>query len=78
VAGFYVIESTEPTNRHLACIDYYHARLYCANPLENNKKRMGSSPSKDTMKKKPDLILLIFVIFGVGVAVNALGQVMGF
>jgi len=30
------------------------------------------------MKKKPDLILLIFVIFGVGVAVNALGQVMGF
>jgi len=41
VAGFYVIESTEPTNRHLACIDYYHARLYCANPLENNKKADG-------------------------------------
>jgi hypothetical protein len=40
--------------------------------------RMGFSPGKDTMKNKPDLIFLIFVIFGVGVAVNALGQVMGF
>jgi|FLOH01.1.fsa_nt_gi hypothetical protein len=30
------------------------------------------------MKKKPDLIFLIFVIFGTGVAVNAVGQALGF
>jgi len=30
------------------------------------------------MNKKPDLIFLIFVIFGIGVAVNAVGQVLGF
>ena len=28
------------------------------------------------MKRKPDLIFLIFIVFGVGVAVNALGQVL--
>jgi len=30
------------------------------------------------MNKKPDLMLLIFVLLGVGVAVNAAGQAMGF
>ncbi len=30
------------------------------------------------MKKKPDMLLLLFIIFGLGTAVNALGQVMGF
>jgi hypothetical protein len=29
------------------------------------------------MNKKPDLIFLIFIIFGVGVAVNAVGQALG-
>jgi|APSaa5957512535_1039671.scaffolds.fasta_scaffold423251_1 hypothetical protein len=29
------------------------------------------------MKKKPDLLLLVFVIFGIGVAVSAVGQVVG-
>jgi hypothetical protein len=29
------------------------------------------------MSKKPDLIFLIFIIFGVGVAVNAVGQALG-
>jgi len=27
--------------------------------------------------KKPDLIFLIFVVFGLGIALNALGQVLG-
>jgi hypothetical protein len=30
------------------------------------------------MNKKPDLMLVIFVLFGVGVAVNAVGQALGF
>jgi hypothetical protein len=30
------------------------------------------------MNKKPDLIFLIFIIFGLGVAVNAVGQALGF
>jgi hypothetical protein len=29
------------------------------------------------MKKKPDLIIIIFVIFGLGVAVNAVAQALG-
>jgi len=29
------------------------------------------------MKKKPDLLLLLFIIFGVGIAVSAVGQVIG-
>lgn len=29
------------------------------------------------MKKKPDLVLLLFIVFGLGVAVSALGQVLG-
>jgi hypothetical protein len=29
------------------------------------------------MNKKPDMIFLIFIIFGVGVAVNAVGQALG-
>jgi hypothetical protein len=29
------------------------------------------------MNKKPDLILLIFIIFGVSVAINAVGQALG-
>jgi hypothetical protein len=32
----------------------------------------------DTMRKKPDLVFLIFVIFGLGVAVNAVAQALGF
>ena len=30
------------------------------------------------MNKKPDLIFLVFIIFGLGVAVNAVGQALGF
>lgn len=30
------------------------------------------------MKKKPDLMILIFIIFGVGIAVNAVAQAFGF
>jgi hypothetical protein len=30
------------------------------------------------MKKKPDLIMLIVIIFGLGVAVNAVAQALGF
>jgi len=30
------------------------------------------------MKKRPDLMLLLFMVFGLGVAVNAIGQVLGF
>jgi len=30
------------------------------------------------MNKKPDLIFLIFIIFGLGVAVNAVVQALGF
>ena len=30
------------------------------------------------MNKKPDPIFLIFIIFGLGVAVNAVGQALGF
>ncbi len=30
------------------------------------------------MRKKPDLLFLVFVIFGLGVTVNALGQALGF
>jgi hypothetical protein len=30
------------------------------------------------MKKKPDLMLVIFVLLGAGVAVNAVGQALGF
>jgi hypothetical protein len=29
------------------------------------------------MKKKPDLIVLIIVVFGMGVTVNAVGQALG-
>lgn len=30
------------------------------------------------MNKKPDLVFLLFVIFGLGVAVNAVAQALGF
>ncbi len=30
------------------------------------------------MRRKPDLLLLVFIVFGLGVTVNALGQVLGF
>lgn len=33
---------------------------------------------QQTMKKKPDLVVLIVVIFGLGVAVNAVAQAFGF
>jgi hypothetical protein len=29
------------------------------------------------MKKKPDMIFLLFVVFGLGITVNVLGQVIG-
>ncbi|MFT4676769.1 MAG: hypothetical protein ACJAX5_001329 [Patiriisocius sp.] len=29
------------------------------------------------MNKKPDLMLIIFVLFGLGIAVNAVGQALG-
>lgn len=29
------------------------------------------------MNKKPDLMLVLFVLFGLGIAVNAVGQVLG-
>lgn len=29
------------------------------------------------MKRKPDLITLLFVVFGLGIAVSAVGQVLG-
>jgi|SaaInlV_135m_DNA_3_1039749.scaffolds.fasta_scaffold04585_7 hypothetical protein len=30
------------------------------------------------MKKRPDLVMVLFVVFALGVAVNAIGQVLGF
>lgn len=29
------------------------------------------------MNKKPDLLLLLFIIFGIGIALNAVGQALG-
>ena len=40
-------------------------------------KSYGSEDKRIHMKKKPDLLMLVFVIFGVGVAVSAVGQVAG-
>jgi hypothetical protein len=37
----------------------------------------GIENRESQMKKKPDLLLLVFVVFGVGIAVNALGQAIG-
>ena len=42
---------------------------YCRESHSNKWKRK--------MKKKPDLVLMLFIVFGMGVAVSALGQVLG-
>ena len=42
------------------------------------RKIIRAEPTGISMKKKPDLLLLLFIIFGLGIAVNAVGQALGF
>ena len=51
-----------------------------AGGTRNVVQRLNSRTNKEIdreMNKKPDLMLVLFVLFGLGIAVNAVGQVMG-
>ncbi len=44
--------------------------------LDQYSREAHEKKSKCEMKKKPDLVLLLFIVFGLGVAMSALGQVL--
>ncbi len=58
--------------------DIFVIPFFKAGGLDQYCREAQNKKSKCKMKKKPDLVLLLFIVFGLGVAMSALGQVLGF
>ncbi len=73
-----------PVNKAGSVVDYCGGGgyLYCpffkTRGLDQYCREAQNQKSKCKMKKKPDLVLLLFIVFGLCVAMSALGQVLGF
>ncbi len=71
-------------NKVGSVVDYCGGGGYLCYPLFKTRgldqycREAQNRKSKCKMKKKPDLVLLLFIVFGLGVAMSALGQVLGF
>lgn len=68
-AGFEI--STDDDISTVQGVDYCLNQIYLFRPLT------GIGISDQVVKKKPDLMFLLFVLFGLGVVFNTGGQVLG-
>ena len=56
--------------------DIFATPFFKRKGLDQYSREAHDKKSKYEMKKKPDLVLLLFIVFGLGVAMSALGQVL--